>query len=75
MLQHKKTSPVYLPAGPTTRHVSCTSQLEIKHVKLEPVADGVIEPRCGNGSFALVSVNLKAKKITGKETVRDGGGW
>jgi len=44
-------------------------------VKLEPEADGVIEPRCGNGSFALVSVNLKAKKITGKETVRDGGGW
>ena len=62
VLQHKKSSPVYLPAGPTTRHVNCTSQLEIKHMKPEPKAEGVIEPRCGNGPIRISQCELEGKK-------------
>ena len=62
MLQHKKSFPVYLPAGPTTRHVNCTSQLEIKHIKLEPEAEGIIELRCGNTSIKIRQCELEGKK-------------
>lgn len=62
MLQHKKSFPVYLPAGPTTRHLNCTSQLETKHMKLEPEAESVIELRCGNASIKIRQSELAGKK-------------